>query len=185
MGKTKLAVFLSGMIVALYLILSSMVFGISKADPPVLYEVPTPTPYYVYLPVVVANPASSIPPDNVSNELDIANLINQQRNLNGLPPVGLVSEITQAARRHSRDMADNNFTSHTGSDGSSGGQRMTEAGYNWSTWAEIIGWGWGGNTDSMINWWMNSSGHRAIILTGEFEDFGVGYAINSNSEWGH
>ena len=67
-----------------------------------------------------------IPPDDLANEQAIAALINQQRNAIGLPSLSLVSELTQAARRHSRDMADRNFTSHTGSDGSTGGQRMQD-----------------------------------------------------------
>ena len=105
--------------------------------------------------------------------------------LGAIPALSLVPELTQAARRHSRDMADNNFTSHTGSDGSNGGQRMEEAGYDWTAWGEIIGWGFGADTSSMVNWWMNSPPHRSIILSSSFEDFGVGYARNSTSDWGH
>ena len=153
----------------------------------------TPTTY-AYLPFVAKQPlptvtptptATPIPPDDTANEQSIANLINQQRNSNGLSSLVLVAELTQAARRHSRDMADNNFTSHTGSDGSNAGQRIKEAGYNWTTYGEIIGWGFGGNTGSMVNWWMNSPPHRSIILSTAVVDFGAGYARNSGSDWGH
>jgi len=138
-----------------------------------------------YLPIVI-KPISGIPPDDLENEQTVADLINQHRDAHGgLAPVTLVSELTQSARRHSRDMADNNFTSHTGSDGSDAGQRMEEAGYAWIRWGEIIAWGFGGNPESAVNWWMNSPGHRAIILDGRYEDFGVGYARNENSDWVH
>jgi len=82
-------------------------------------------------------------------------------------------------------MADNGFTGHTGSDGSYGGQRMEEARYDWTTWGEIIGWGFGGDTSSMVNWWMDSPVHRSIILSSSFEDFGAGYARDPTSDWGH
>ncbi|NOR82804.1 MAG: hypothetical protein GQ526_04865 [Ardenticatenales bacterium] len=126
-----------------------------------------------------------VPPDDLANEQSIIHLINQNRSANGLPPFTLVSELTQAARRHSRDMADTNFTGHTGSDGSNGGQRMQEAGYEWARWAETIGWGFSGNPASMVNWWMNSSIHRGIILSDSLEDLGVGYARNPDSDYGH
>lgn len=181
------------LVVAVTVIFSLLtpIAGIGTASPLLLDFTPTA---YVYLPFVAKQPiptatptptATTIPPDDIANEQSIANLLNQQRNSNGLPSLALVSELTQAARRHSRDMADNNFTGHTGSDGSNGGQRMREAGYNWTTWGEIIGWGFGGDTESMVNWWMNSPSHRAIILSGSFTDFGVGYARNPNSDWGH
>ncbi len=82
-------------------------------------------------------------------------------------------------------MADNNFTSHTGSDGSNGGQRMSEACYDWSNWAEIIGWGFGGDTTAMIDWWMNSPTHHDIILAAKYADFGAGYAYNAGSDYQH
>jgi uncharacterized protein YkwD len=153
----------------------------------------TPT-HFAYLPFVAWQPtptpsptptSTPIPPDDSANEEAIINGLNQQRNSNGLPSLAMVSELTQAARRHSRDMADHNFTDHTGSDGSDGGQRMEEAGYDWIGWGEIIGWGFGGDTTRMIDWWMNSPPHKAIILSNNFTDFGAGYAYNANSQWRH
>ena len=165
--------------------LLSLITSTGTASPLPLDFTPTA---YAYLPFVAKQStptAPLIPPDDIANEQSIANLLNQQRNSNGLSSLALVSELTQAARRHSRDMADHNFTSHTGSDGSNGGQRMQEAGYNWTTWGEIMGWGFGGNAGSMVNWWMNSPPHRSIILSSDFTDFGIGYARNPGSDWGH
>ena len=147
----------------------------------------TPTAY-MHLPVMVNGAAptpTAIPPDDLEIEQFVAYRLNELRSAEGLPGLTLVSELTQAARKHARDMADANFTGHTGSDGSNGGERMREAGYYWNRWAEIIGWGFGGNSERMIEWWMNSDIHRSMILSSTFEDFGVGYARNANSDWGH
>lgn len=153
----------------------------------------TPTAH-AYLPLVISQPtptpsptptATLIPPDDIGNEQSILQQINGHRHDAGLPPLNLVSELTQAARRHSQDMAENGFTSHTGSDGSDPGQRIEEAGYDWTAWGEIIGWGFGGDPESVVNGWMNSPLHRSIILSASYEDLGVGYARDPTSEWGH
>jgi uncharacterized protein YkwD len=153
-------------------------------------ELPTPTPTFTPTPTPTLPPTITltptlIPPDNLANETSIMMLINEQRQANGLPALSLVAELTQAARRHSWDMATNNLTQHTGSDGTNGGQRMREAGYNWSWWGEIIGWGFGGDPQRMVNWWMNSPTHRNLILSATPQDLGVGYRRDVSSEFGH
>ncbi len=149
---------------------------------------------YVHLPFIARDPTPTptsppgspfIPPDDLENEQAVAEALNQHRSVNGVASLGLAPELTQAARRHSRDMADNNLTGHTGSDGSSAGQRMQEAGYYWSAWGEIIAWGFGGDPASAVSAWMNSGPHRDIILSSLYQDFGVGYAQNASSDWGH
>jgi len=137
-----------------------------------------------FLPLITDIP-SLIPPDDLAMEQTIADLINQQRADHGLYPLILVPELTESARRHSNDMADNGFTGHTGSDGSNAGQRMAEAGYDWIAWGEIIAWGFGGDPASVVDWWMNSSPHRSLILSSYFLDFGVGYARAPASQYGH
>ncbi len=126
-----------------------------------------------------------IPPDDLAMEQSIADLINQKRAEQGLYPYLLVPELTQSARRHSNDMADNGFTGHTGSDGSTPGGRMTEAGYDWVYAGEIIAWGFGGDPASVVAWWMNSTTHRSLILSSNYLDFGVGYAREPASQYGH
>jgi len=172
----------------------SLAYRVSSAGTTSLLPLDLTPTAYAYLPLVAKLPTPTptptptgtvIPPDDIENEQAIANQLNQQRYTHGLPSLNLVSELSQAARRHSRDMADHGFTGHTGSDGSDGGQRMEEAGYDWPAWGELIGWGFGGDTSVMVNWWMNSSLHRSIILSSSFGDFGVGYARDPTSDWGH
>ncbi len=55
-----------------------------------------------------------------------------------VPALAWNDALTQASLVHSEDMVALNFFSHTGSNGSSAGQRATAAGYVWSTWGENI-----------------------------------------------
>jgi uncharacterized protein YkwD len=163
--------------------LAHMVAGVGTTSPLPLELTPTA---YAYLPLVARNPhPTAIPPDDLDMEQAVADEINQRRYAHGLASVRLVPELTQAARRHCRDMADNHFTGHTGSDGSSAGERMEEAGYDWTTWGEIIAWGSGASASQVVDLWMSSPGHRAIILSSSYEDFGVGYVSDPASDWGH
>ena len=159
------------------LCLSLVVGGASQAKS---YDVDPTQPVTIHLPLVVRHPIDTpgstlIPPADPAIEQSIIDQLNQHRDDNGLASLTLVSELTQAARRHALDMAENDFTGHTGSDGSNAGERMRDAGYDWVVWGEIIGWGFGGSAENMVNWWMNSPTHRSIILSNRFEDFGVGY----------
>ncbi|MGD8855711.1 MAG: CAP domain-containing protein [Chloroflexota bacterium] len=145
-----------------------------------------------YLPVITFESTatlSCVPPEipsgDPANEAAIEAGINQNRAQNGLTPLNLSPELVQAARGHSLDMAIKDFTDHTGSDGSTPWERMYDACYEASWSAEIIGWGFGGDPASMMAWWMNSSIHRAMILSTYFEDFGPGYIRDPASTWGH
>jgi hypothetical protein len=56
-------------------------------------------------------------------------IVNRERANVGLPALSRAPELDAAARRHSQDMAANLHFSHTGTDGSTFGQRVTAAGY--------------------------------------------------------
>jgi uncharacterized protein YkwD len=182
--KPKKALTLWGAAVLAFLLLS-MISRVDTAPPPAPDLTP---PGHVYLPIVARQPpptATPIPPDDLAVEQSIASQINQRRQAAGLPLLALDAAITQAARRHCRDMAEQGFTSHTGSDGSSARDRVLEAGYTGTYVGEIIGWGFVGDPDRMIEWWIKSAPHRALILSDTATDFGVGYARDPESDWGH
>lgn len=80
--------------------------------------------------------------------------------------------LTQASLVHSDDMVSGNFFSHTGSDGSSAGQRATAAGYLWQAWGENIAAGQGTVAEVMAGW-MASPGHCANLMHAGFRDIGV------------
>ncbi|NEC69173.1 CAP domain-containing protein, partial [Streptomyces sp. SID9727] len=116
-----------------------------------------------------AEPAPSPP----SDAEQVLALVNTERTKEGCSPVTGNDELTSAAQRHSEDMAAHDYFSHTSQDGSGPGERITAAGYRWSTYGENIAKGQRTPADVM-NSWMNSPGHRANILNCSFKELGVG-----------
>jgi hypothetical protein len=57
-------------------------------------------------------------------------------------PLAWDPDLITAATGHSQDMSVNNFFGHNSSTGEDPGQRMTDAGYNWSNWGESIAAGY-------------------------------------------
>jgi uncharacterized protein YkwD len=134
-------------------------------------DTPTPTP--------------TLPSGPSEFELEVWRLINQQRAASGLPPLNWSNELWCAARGHSVDMATNNCFSHYGClDNSTPWQRIASCSYQVATGGENIAAGYP-NPASVVQVWMESSGHRANILNPNFRDLGVGYAFNSSSTYRH
>jgi uncharacterized protein YkwD len=101
--------------------------------------------------------------------------INSTRAAHGCGPVAANPQLTAAAARHANDVLQNGTVSHTGSDGSSVVQRVTDAGYvPYAALGEVVFWGTGssGSPAAAVNSWMNSPGHRAIITDCGFTDAG-------------
>jgi uncharacterized protein YkwD len=121
-------------------------------------------------------------PSSVENE--VAELVNLEREIENLHPLVWDNALGSAARDHSTDMAQQNYFSHTSLDGRVFNQRITAAGYPYSTCGENIAAGYS-SPQAVMNGWMNSQGHRANILNSAFCDLGVGYAFGSSSTYGH
>lgn len=106
---------------------------------------------------------------------EVLSEINDMRAANGCGPVVANPELTAAAERHAYDVLDNGAMSHTGSDGSSPVQRVTDAGYApYAALGEVVFWGTGssGSPEAAVSWWMNSPGHRAVITDCGYTDAG-------------
>ena len=91
-----------------------------------------------------------------------------------VPAVVLDTRLRCAARKHSKDMAVNNFFSHTGTGNTLPWDRMKLAGYTYNAAGENIA----ANQDSaaaVMASWMNSTGHCNNIMNGSFKKLGVGY----------
>ena len=97
---------------------------------------------------------------------------------NAAPPLTWNSKLFSAAGAHSTDMAVNNYFSHTSLDGRTVGQRITNAGYNWSTYAENIAMGQS-SIDSVMNAWLTSAGHCAGIMKATVTEIAVACVKNS------
>ncbi|MEU9284379.1 CAP domain-containing protein [Streptomyces sp. NPDC048275] len=108
-------------------------------------------------------------------------LVNSERSKAGCSPVTLNAKLSKAAQDHSADMASHSNMSHTGSDGSDPSQRITAAGYTWSTYGENVAYGYSTPEEVMAGW-MSSPGHKENILNCDFKEIGVGLA-QPNDYW--
>ena len=120
----------------------------------------------------------------LSLEWQVAALVNQERRINKLHDLAWHDALFRAARGHSDDMATLDYFSHTSLDGRTPADRITAAGYPWNTYGENIAAGYS-TPEAVMLGWMNSSGHRANILSTTFCELGVGYAFNPSSKYSH
>ncbi|MHC1740233.1 MAG: CAP domain-containing protein [Anaerolineaceae bacterium] len=150
----------------------------------------TPVPVATRKPAATAvsggGSSSSCDGGSTSFEANVRALINQQRANAGLSTLSNSGALASAARAHSKDMAMNNYLSHSGQDGSTMESRVASAGYSYSALGEVI---YGGqqqyNTPySAVSWWMGSQSHHDVILYGPFTEVGVGYWCNEASSLG-
>ena len=131
--------------------------------------------------LVPAATATTAPVNDYVNQL--YSLINQQRALNGnLPALRPDSRLADAADFHNRWMRDNNCFAHQCTNEPDPWARIRNAGYPMQGGSETIGAGYRTPQD-MVNGWMNSSGHRAILL-GSLPDIGCGYLAAPSSTYG-
>ncbi|MFI1531624.1 sigma-70 family RNA polymerase sigma factor [Streptomyces griseus] len=113
------------------------------------------------------------PPAPAGTAGQVTDLVNAERAKEGCGPVTVNDQLNTAAQRHSADMEANDYFSHTSQDGRDPGDRITAAGYRWSTYGENIAKGQQTPADVMRSW-MDSPGHRANILNCSFKEIGVG-----------
>ncbi|MGC4189885.1 MAG: CAP domain-containing protein [Thermomicrobiales bacterium] len=111
-------------------------------------------------------------------------LINDYRQANNLDPLTASPTLGAAALAHSQDMATQDYSSHTGKDGSSPQDRMQAAGYDTNQanfTGENIYWGGAGldTPQAAFDWWRNSPGHNANMLSPNFKAIGIGVASNA------
>jgi uncharacterized protein YkwD len=103
-------------------------------------------------------------------------LVNQQRGAHGLGALRAAPALRRAADRHSRDMVVRRFFAHVSPTGSTLSSRAHRAGYSGSTLGEDIGWGTAqlATPAAIVDAWMHSPPHRAVILHPRFREIGVG-----------
>jgi uncharacterized protein YkwD len=89
--------------------------------------------------------------------------VNGFRVANSETPLTRDQYLDRAAERHARAMADQDFFSHTGADGSITGQRVSEAGYSWRLVAENIAAGIK-DPARVVASWIDRPGHRKNML---------------------
>lgn len=90
-----------------------------------------------------------------------------------------------AATKHSQDMADQNYFSHTSLDGKEPIDRYLDIKkVNYRSWGENISAGRNYGIDN-FDGWLNSSGHRQNMLSAYPRYLGVGSGSNKNSKYNY
>jgi uncharacterized protein YkwD len=128
----------------------------------------------------VDEPVKDIPPSSV-NKTVLLQLVNDVRK-NGCecgdswyPPVPAITwndQLEAAAYHHSKDMSEKKYFSHDAPDGGDPGERIRNEGYQWSTYGENIGQGYG-SEQSVMNGWLSSPGHCRNIMGKSYREMGV------------
>lgn len=105
--------------------------------------------------------------------------VNQERTAAGLPALSYNTTMEHYARIKSKDMGDNGYFSHEDLQGKLITEQMKADGVSYRAWGENIAYIQGINNNSALatkfmDNWMNSSGHRANILSTNFTSIGIG-----------
>ena len=111
--------------------------------------------------------------------------VNEERAKVRISQLSYNSVMEKYARIKSKDMGENNYFSHEDLNGKLITEKMKQDGVSYRAWGENIAY-IGGVSDAnklaeqfMTNW-MNSSGHRANILSTNFESIGIGVYKSGN-----
>ncbi|MGH7157875.1 MAG: CAP domain-containing protein [Candidatus Saccharimonadales bacterium] len=104
---------------------------------------------------------------------------NSQRSSGGLQALAANSKLNQAAQAKANDMAARNYWSHNTPEGNPPWVFFASAGYDYTAAGENLAYGFD-DSSATITAWMNSPGHRANILNGEFAEVGFGIANVEN-----
>jgi cysteine-rich secretory family protein len=120
-----------------------------------------------------------------SAEQDLVARINVFRAARGLPTLTVSDTLTAAAKWMSVDMGSRNYFAHTSLDGRSPTQRMADAGYPaFGTWTgEDLAAGYT-TTGDVLNGWINSPGHYAVLVNPQYHAIGVGRGYSAGSSYG-
>ncbi|MBE9170604.1 CAP domain-containing protein [Pleurocapsales cyanobacterium LEGE 06147] len=116
-------------------------------------------------------------------EAEIRQRINEIRQENGLNPLQNNERLAQVARDYSQKMAQEEFFSHTGPEGSTPAERVRNAGISF----RVVGENLFKSTRAAqpaslaVEGWMNSPGHRENILRDAFTETGVGIWRDGNT----
>jgi hypothetical protein len=110
------------------------------------------------------------------NEAELLSLTNEKRKEAGLQPLRLNQELTQAASGKAHDMLTKHYWAHTSPDGVTPWVFIKGSGYEYVYAGENLARGFTSSSD-VVNAWMASPGHKANLLSANYED--IGFAIKT------
>jgi len=109
-----------------------------------------------------------------SSEASLLQTMNATRTSRGLAPLQVDIRLVQAARGHSADMMRRQYFAH-----GSAARRALAAGARGPVFGEDLAWGTGVTAQWVVNRWLASPGHRAVMLRPSFRRVGIGISFGT------
>jgi hypothetical protein len=113
-------------------------------------------------------------------ERKLFELINKERQKQGLHVVSFSPDLSHLARTHSQDMASRGRISHSSTDGRSYMERLVEEGFYFIAIGENVALSPGYMPELIHQALMESQGHRENILDPKFDQVGIGAILKKN-----
>jgi len=119
-----------------------------------------------------------------ANESDLVAAVNSFRAARGLARLAISDTLTFASKWMATDMAVYDYFSHTSRDGRAPVQRMTDAGYPGpqTYTGENMAAGYA-TAAEVLNGWINSPAHYAVLTNPNYRAIGVGRAYSAGSSY--
>ena len=127
-------------------------------------------------------PATSPDRKALLNVAQARAMINAYRRQNGLRPLTIDPQLTQAAKAHSLDLAKWDRISHYGSDGSNPWDRVRRSGYSAQLAAENVGTGQT-TLKEVFAGWKKSEGHNKNLLLKDAKHMGIALVYDAKTEF--
>lgn len=160
--------------------------SVTPAPTPAPNPTPAPTPAVTPAPV---KPSTGVVTSEANFEAKVEQLIfnrvNAERAKAGMSQLSYNSSMEKYARIKSKDMGDRGYFDHKNPEGQLITTQMAKDGVSYRAWGENIAYIGGTSdlnalADQFMTNWMNSSGHRANILSSNFTSIGVGVYKSGN-----
>ncbi len=130
---------------------------------------------------ITTAPSTSQNNYNESYADEVIRLVNIEREKAGLEPLSKRQDVTEIAEIRAVEITQ--LFSHTRPNGSSCFSLASEKNISYKSVGENIAYGYS-TPEAVVQGWMNSSGHRANILSSSFNGIGVGcYNKNGTLYW--
>ena len=115
---------------------------------------------------------------------ELLSVTNEARSIEGLPRLATDASLTRAAQAYAAQLAGYDWFDHTGPDGTTMASRAEAAGYTGGWLAEVlfVGASFEGPSE-IVGLWLDSPGHRSILLGGQFTSVGVGCSESGEMRW--
>lgn len=121
--------------------------------------------------------------DLLTIEKKILELLNKEREKQGLSILKFSEPLSLLARKHSQDMAAHENLSHLSSSGKNYTDRLVEDGFYFQRNGENVARSDSFSAELIHEGFMKSPGHRENILEPEFDVAGVGVALSENKKY--